>query len=313
MPLELVFPGPGTTGFCEFALPDLRDDEVCVRTKMTGIQHGEDLYILRQNGEAGLFPHHPMTWGCGEIITAGPQVTRFKPGEMVHGPMLHREVQWVSERLLYPLEWMKPEFSVFIEPGTWALHCVREAGIRYGDRVAVIGMGAIGLIALQYVLASGGMQVWAVDPIFERLQVAQRLGAHHLWAPGSQEKWGADQLIDCCDVGIELSGTDAGLLSAGSIVCPGGILCCGGGRYSQKIIQSIQVSCRKKEIDLRWISNTRMRASLEAIVVQSIASKRVIVWPILSDLVPFDEAPQFYQKLQETPAHFLKSIITYSG
>jgi threonine dehydrogenase-like Zn-dependent dehydrogenase len=54
---------------------------------------------------------------------------------------------------------------------------IRDAGIQIGDRVAVFGMGAIGLIAMQLARLAGADQVIAIDPIAERRCLAVKLGA----------------------------------------------------------------------------------------------------------------------------------------
>src|SRR3954467_12979566 len=53
----------------------------------------------------------------------------------------------------------------------------RTAGVRPGDRVAVIGPGGPGLRAVMGAVASGASQVIAVDRRHERLERAQQLGA----------------------------------------------------------------------------------------------------------------------------------------
>jgi threonine dehydrogenase-like Zn-dependent dehydrogenase len=54
---------------------------------------------------------------------------------------------------------------------------MRDADIRLGDHVAVFGMGAIGLIAIQLARLAGADLVIAVDPIAHRREVARALGA----------------------------------------------------------------------------------------------------------------------------------------
>jgi Zn-dependent alcohol dehydrogenase len=53
----------------------------------------------------------------------------------------------------------------------------RTAGVRPGERVAVIGTGGTGLSAVMGAVASGASQVIAVDRRHERLERAQQLGA----------------------------------------------------------------------------------------------------------------------------------------
>src|SRR5206468_3317029 len=84
----------------------------------------------------------------------------------------------------------------------------RTAGVRPGERVAVIGTGGTGLSAVMGAVASGAAQVIAVDRRGERLERARELGATAaiLWE-GEPEavaervveasRGGVDYAIDC--------------------------------------------------------------------------------------------------------------------
>ncbi len=56
-------------------------------------------------------------------------------------------------------------------------HAVVESGLRPGDVAAVLGLGPVGLCAVQAARAVGAAQVIAVDSVPERLAVAESFGA----------------------------------------------------------------------------------------------------------------------------------------
>ena len=56
-------------------------------------------------------------------------------------------------------------------------HAVVESGLRPGDSVAVLGLGPVGLCAVQAARAVGAAQVIAVDSVPERLSMAESFGA----------------------------------------------------------------------------------------------------------------------------------------
>src|SRR5919109_3336301 len=58
-----------------------------------------------------------------------------------------------------------------------AYHAVVEAGVRPGDTVAVLGLGPVGLCAVQVAKASGAAAVIAVDTVEERLGMAESFGS----------------------------------------------------------------------------------------------------------------------------------------
>ena len=88
-------------------------------------------------------------------------------------------------------------------------HAVVESGLRPGDVAAVLGLGPVGLCAVQAALAVGAAQVIAVDSVSERLAMAESFGARpvHLTdddpraaAREASEGRGVDVCIDAvCD------------------------------------------------------------------------------------------------------------------
>jgi 2-desacetyl-2-hydroxyethyl bacteriochlorophyllide A dehydrogenase len=56
-------------------------------------------------------------------------------------------------------------------------HAVVETGIEPGSSVAVLGLGPVGLCAVQAAFAQGAAQVLAIDTVDERLEMAASFGA----------------------------------------------------------------------------------------------------------------------------------------
>ena len=59
-------------------------------------------------------------------------------------------------------------------------HAVAHAGMKAGDTVAVLGLGPVGLCAVQAAKAGGAARVFAVDTVEARLEMARRFGAEPL-------------------------------------------------------------------------------------------------------------------------------------
>jgi 2-desacetyl-2-hydroxyethyl bacteriochlorophyllide A dehydrogenase len=59
-------------------------------------------------------------------------------------------------------------------------HAVVDSGMRAGDVVAVLGLGPVGLCAVQAAKACGAAHVFAIDTVPERLAVAEAFGAEPL-------------------------------------------------------------------------------------------------------------------------------------
>ena len=56
-------------------------------------------------------------------------------------------------------------------------HAVAHAGIRSGDTVAVLGLGPVGLCAVQAARAAGAVGVFGIDTVEQRLRLAAEFGA----------------------------------------------------------------------------------------------------------------------------------------
>ena len=54
-------------------------------------------------------------------------------------------------------------------------HAVAHAGVKPGDTVAVLGLGPVGLCAVQAARAAGAARVFAIDTVAERLEMARAL------------------------------------------------------------------------------------------------------------------------------------------
>ncbi|HEY3743579.1 MAG TPA: bi-domain-containing oxidoreductase [Bryobacteraceae bacterium] len=121
---------------------------------------------------------------AGVVIEAGAGVTGIHVGDRVacagHPYAGHAEVIAVPRNLavLIP-EQVDFEDASFAMLGAIAMNAVRLAAPALGERVAVIGMGLLGLLALQ-MLRAAGCRVLAVDIAPGKLELAHQLGASRL-------------------------------------------------------------------------------------------------------------------------------------
>ncbi len=307
MPLELCFYGMKHVGFQEQKRVPLKPNEIRVKTQLTGIRHGEDLRVLYRKDWK--FPHIPQTWGVGQVVETGANVHAFTEGDTVHGPMVPGEENILQEKDAHAIHWLRPEFCVFMEPGEWGLRCVHASGVKYGDRVAIFGLGAPGLMALQYARASGALEIIAVDPLPSRCQVAQRLGAHY---PLSRVELQNGDCVEDCHAVIELSGSAEGLMNAADAILPGGTLVAGGVPYPPNALRQVERQIHPKEGRFVLLpAETIEPSNLKTLVYTSIAEKTAIVWPIHSHTIPFSEVSFAYQKIDEEPDCYRKVLLKY--
>jgi threonine dehydrogenase-like Zn-dependent dehydrogenase len=197
MPRELVATEPRQPVIREYAEAPLGPDQIRIRTEFASPKHGTELVgyrndpvasrpydavlgaCLPRSPEVALqsFPRPLGNMAVGVVSEIGPAVTRFQRGDRVFGHFPIRETQTVNEADadLLP-EGLSPEAAVCLDPLVMAL-AIRDAGIKLGDRVAVFGLGAIGLFCVQLAKAAGADWVVAVDPLANRRELAAGFGA----------------------------------------------------------------------------------------------------------------------------------------
>jgi threonine dehydrogenase-like Zn-dependent dehydrogenase len=123
----------------------------------------------------------------GTVIEVGDEVSRFRAGDRVFGHFPIRETYTVDESEADPLPvGLSPEAAVCLDPAVMAL-AMRDGNIKLGDRVAIFGLGAIGLFAVQLARLAGAQQVIAVDPLPNRRALAAAFGADQVLDPGSDD------------------------------------------------------------------------------------------------------------------------------
>ena len=189
-------------------------DDAVVRIEASGIC-GSDLHIFhgRHPVEQGFVIGHEFV---GRVVAAGDGVTQVAEGDRVVGCFVtacgncwfchhgafhkcvdakifgHGEISGglqgaQAEQLLVPhanLTLRKAPESVSDDAALFAgdvlatgYHAVTSLDVAMGDTVAVLGLGPVGLCAVQVAKAAGAAVVIAIDSVPERLEMARAFGA----------------------------------------------------------------------------------------------------------------------------------------
>jgi 2-desacetyl-2-hydroxyethyl bacteriochlorophyllide A dehydrogenase len=195
--------------------PELQSrDDAIVAIEASGIC-GSDLHIYhgRVKIEPGFTIGHEFV---GRVVAAGDAVTRVSEGDRVlgcfhtacgtcfyclrgvyqkcergrvfgHGDALGSLPGTQADQALVPManltlrpvpEGVSDDVALFAGDvmGT-AYHAVEGGDVRPGDSVAVLGLGPVGLCAVQIAVSAGAGPVLAIDSVTERLEVARGFGA----------------------------------------------------------------------------------------------------------------------------------------
>ena len=166
----------------------------------------------------------PMVLGyssAGTVVEVAEDIIDFKPGDRVvcagGGHAVHAEYALVPKNLLTHLpEGVDFESGAFATMGSIALNGIRLASPQVGEKVAVIGMGLLGLITAQLVRAAG-CDVVGMDISNTRVAFAQKLGLKASLNAEVKENYlaatrgkGFDHILICADTPssetVELAG-----------------------------------------------------------------------------------------------------------
>jgi alcohol dehydrogenase len=230
----VTFQAPGEVLVSEVPEPSLSDArDAIVRIEASGIC-GSDLHIYhgRVQIEPGFTIGHEYV---GTVIAAGEQVESVSVGDRVlgcfqtacgrcyfcrrgwfhkcdhsrtfgHGAALGSLPGTQAEQALVPNadlvlrrlpDGMSDDVALFAGDvmGT-GYHAVIESGMRPGEVAAVLGLGPVGLCAVQAARACGAAHVLAVDSVPARLEMARSFGAHAVHLSEGDPRAAARELTD---------------------------------------------------------------------------------------------------------------------
>lgn len=232
------FLGNKTFAVTDLPTPHAGPGELVLRNQVCGVC-GTDVHIYHgEPGSADVNP--PVVLGheySGEVVEVGEGVTGFAVGDHVTvDPNIYcghcaycqngkkqlcpsmeaigvtrdggfAQYSRIPASQAFKLEPTVPwEAAAMAEPLACCLHGIDLAGIQVGDKVCVVGGGAIGLLMVQLAKLSGASQIVLSEPNEKRRQVGLQLGANTALdptRPDAQEAFaqvldgGANVVIEC--------------------------------------------------------------------------------------------------------------------
>jgi NADPH:quinone reductase-like Zn-dependent oxidoreductase len=177
--------------------------EVLIRVRATSLNYRDHMVVVGQYfGGAVQRDTVPLSDGAGEVVSTGPGVTGFKPGDRVAGTFFQVWVDGPRSRVYpalgVPLDGMLSEYVALHEDGVvaippglsfeeaatlpcagvtaWSALMVLGKPIKPGDTVLCLGTGGVSTQAMQLATAAGA-RVIITSSSDEKLARARTLGA----------------------------------------------------------------------------------------------------------------------------------------
>jgi threonine dehydrogenase-like Zn-dependent dehydrogenase len=306
---------PGTSEVVEEATPEPGRGQLLVRVTTSGVCASE-LHPWIDGA-----PHYPRRFGhepVGVIEAVGPDVERFAAGDRVTGLFAgaFADIVVADEEIVVPVPAGLPDERAMGEPLACLVNAARRTPVELADRVALIGLGYMGLGLLQLLKLRGPSRIVAIDVREEARQHALDLGADEAMHPAevpddyllmSFGDWNSDRGFD---VVVEASGTQSGLTLAERMVRAHGLLSIlgyhqGGDRavdmqmWNWKAIDVVNAHVRRRG-DL--LESMRLGLELEA-------KGQIDLGSLVTHRFGLGEVDAAFTALRDKPEGFIKAII----
>ncbi|HWA09788.1 MAG TPA: galactitol-1-phosphate 5-dehydrogenase [Opitutaceae bacterium] len=339
----LLLTAPTQLELVDFPDPVPAADEVLVRVHACGIC-GSDIHGW--DGSTGR-RRPPLIMGheaSGQIVAAGPEVTRWKAGDRVTfdstiscgrcpycragqvnlcdnrrvvgvAPPEYRQHGAFAEyvalpaRILYGVpDQLSYEQAAMIEPVSIAIHAVGRVKIAPTDTAVVVGSGMIGLFVIQALRWAGAARIIAVDLEDNRLALAKELGATDVINSGSGDPVAAIHALTGgrgADLAFEVVGISPTLNLALAALRRGGSAVL-VGNLSPKTEFPMQAVVTRE----LTIHGTCSSAGEYPLCLDLIARGTIRVEPMISAKAPLSEGISWFKRLSaKDGGKFMKVIL----
>jgi 2-desacetyl-2-hydroxyethyl bacteriochlorophyllide A dehydrogenase len=348
MPKKLSLVGPRQIRLTTYEDAPLQPHQIRAQAIQSGVSHGTELNLYRGTSpfadkhfdpDLRLFlpgrgdappPELGYEW-VGRVTEVGPDVIGFREGDLIHLLLPHQETHTVDpfditfHDHLEPLPPdVSPDQAIFLALAGVALQAIHDAHIKTGDRVAIFGLGVIGLLAVQLARINGAGWIDAVDLIPHRREMALTYGADQVIDPLAED---AGLVIKStgkrpgADVAIELSGNYAALHQAIRSVRMGGLVVAGG--FYQKGAEGLRLGEEWHHNRITMVSSMAAwdcphrdyplwdRTRINETVTELLATGRLQTAGMITHRFPFARAREAYDLIDKHPDQTIKVVLTY--
>src|SRR6266498_484303 len=301
MPYELLLTEPRSIRLGPYDDPPVAPEQVRAEAIVSGISHGTELALFR-----GVSPFDGKRFDADLRLFVDDDQSATYPMRLGY--------EWVGA--------VRETGAAVRTPQSGDL--VHLARLKLGDTVAVFGLGAFGLLAVQLARVSGAAWIAGVDPIAGRRELARRLGTDAVLDPSAEDA-GREIKVAAgrggVDVAIELSGSYAALHEAlRSVRLAGTVVAAGfytGGagddlrlgeewHHNRLTLVGSMSGWGAPHRDPGWDRRRLRAASLDLL-----ASGRLEVDALVTHRIPFAEAARAYDLIDRRPETTLRVVLTY--
>ena len=303
---------PGRWEIADEAVPRLGPNEVLVEVHACGVCT-YDLHVIRSSEAYPLrLGHEPS----GLVAEVGSQVTGVAVGARVTGRLYPSFAEYVLAQPedLVILPDSIPFHDGLGEPLAVLVEAERRTKVELGDKVAVVGLGFMGLAFTRLLRLRGASLIVGIDPRADAQEAALASGADQVFTPDALpdqyrltrfEDWQTQRGFD---VVVEASGSQAGLTLAGELVRAHGTLSILGSHES-RVVQVGMWNWKAIDVVNAHVRNhDRLMSSME-VGIGLLATGRLSLQPLITHRYPLEQISTAFSDLAEKPRGFIKAVI----
>jgi D-arabinose 1-dehydrogenase-like Zn-dependent alcohol dehydrogenase len=325
--VQISKPG-GNFEVVERPVPQPGRGQVRIKVEACGICHSDAL--VKEGLWPGLqYPRVPGHEIAGRIDSVGADVTQWKPGQRVgvgwhgghcftcdpcrRGDFINCQFQKITaihfdggyaEYLIVPAEAVAlipddlpaDEAAPLLCAGITVFNALRNSGARGGDLVAVLGIGGLGHLGIQYARQMGFRTV-AIGRGGDKQTLAKKLGAHEYVDTGAGDPAQALQKMGGAHVILATAPDSKSISALFEGLAPNGTLMVVGADAQSLTVTPLQLIRGSKSIR-GWASGTA-RDSQDTLEFSALSGVRPMI-----ERYPLEKAAEAYEQMISGKARF---------
>ncbi|TNO97845.1 alcohol dehydrogenase catalytic domain-containing protein [Bacillus sp. CD3-1a] len=220
---KLVLEGPKYLKWKTCKIKSIQDDEIIVKTIAGAISIGAELPQFKGSDVTDMNPIYPRKTGYesyGEVIQVGNKVTNLKVGDRVVSFYGHDTIGIVKgDKVIRVPGYIEPKDALLSILSCDATKGILKLNPRQDEKVLIIGMGVIGLLACYFLKYYVGIEhVDIVEPDRTRREFAQKFSVKNTFDA-------EEQIVETYNYGFECSATNSGFHTLQKTLKTNGQIC----------------------------------------------------------------------------------------
>ena len=242
---QIIFTAPYTAELLDAEYSSPRANELTVELEYSAISSGTEKAnligqrnstVISEDAEA-VFPRMVGYSAAGKVIETGDGITDIKVGDrvVVYWGRHKKRITVGRNKVVKIPDGVSSEEASMALISTFPLGAIRKTKIEIGESALVMGLGILGIFAIQILRASGAYPIIAADPVKERREFALAMGADFVFDP-SEDNFteSVNKVCGGVNVCIEVTGLGIGLIEALDCMKPMGRIALLGCTRSSK-------------------------------------------------------------------------------